>query len=162
MKTRASFLAVASVTLALAACGGSDTTTGGNNNNAQPSNDGAFCATALQPTFSDIHTKVLVAHCAGCHGAGSARGAFADSDTTAAFNALKDATPNNAAASAAGWKRVHTGDSATSLIVWKLDPANASATTYGSAMPFGANPSGVCAQNLDAIKQWIDGGAQND
>jgi mono/diheme cytochrome c family protein len=115
-----------------------------------------LCVSSLEPTFSDIYTRLLRVSCAGCHASGTRN--FASPDAVVALTALRDKTPDNTAAQAAGFKRAKATDSAHSLLVWKLDPNNAGSGTYGSLMPFSA-PTGVCAQNLAAIAQWIDQGA---
>jgi mono/diheme cytochrome c family protein len=139
---------------AVAGCGGTDPSPAPA---AAPTYD--LCVAGLQPTFADIHTKVLVASCNGCHtkDGAAAFAPFADSNPAIALAWLRDNTPANAAARTDGLRRVKSGSAAKSLLIDKLD-ASTHLAKYGALMPQGGT-HGACPETVATIARWIDNGA---
>jgi hypothetical protein len=108
-------------------------------------------------TFDRIQRQVFNQSCAvsGCHDSQTLAGGMTLEAGTA-HGSLVDVAPNNLAAANAGWRRVASGDAATSFIFHKLtgDLPDAS---YGERMPRG-KPK-LDQQLIDIIELWIAAGA---
>jgi len=112
-------------------------------------------------TFDRIQRQIFNQTCAvsGCHDSQSQAGGMI-LEVGAAYNNLVGVTPTNAAAAAAGWKRVMTtgpgsGDPNTSFIYHKLTGDLQSG--MGQRMPLiGASLDPVL---IDIIRLWIEAGA---
>jgi hypothetical protein len=117
---------------------------------------------SIQPTLSDIQTKVFALSCAtsGCHDAANAvaSGNLDLSSTSASFAGLVNATTYDVP----GLTRVVPNHPETSFLVVKLvemwDPNPPQ--TYGGAMPVGTGK--LPADQLQAIQDWIADGAANN
>jgi len=116
-------------------------------------------------TFDRIQRQVFNQSCAvsGCHDSQSFAGGMTLEEGTA-HGSLVDVTPINAAATAAGWKRVATtgpatGDPAASFIFHKLT-GDLPDVSYGERMPRG-KPK-LDQGLIDIIELWIAAGAPEE
>lgn len=112
-------------------------------------------ATALTPTWSSIHTNVVRPSCAttGCHVGASSFNMLDLSSREEAYVAL---TTRNASA-VCGMRPYLTpgsGEPMMSVLLDKLQPT----PTCGGRMP----PSGLSAEVVAVIRQWVENGAMND
>jgi len=112
-------------------------------------------------TFARIQGQIFDQSCAvsGCHDSQSVEGSLL-LETGASYGNLVNATPDNAAAAAAGWKRVNqidamTGDPATSYIFHKL--TGDLDQGFGDRMPFERKK--LDQTLIDVIETWIAAGA---
>jgi hypothetical protein len=110
-------------------------------------------ATALTPTWSSIHANVIRPSCAttGCHIGASSFNGLDLSSRDAAYEALitRDATAGCGMRS-----YVSAGDPSASVLIDKL----AEVPSCGGRMP----PSGLSAETVAVITQWVMDGARND
>jgi len=112
-------------------------------------------------TFERIEKQVFNQSCAlsSCHDSQTHKNNLI-LESSSAYTELINVTPTNAAAAAAGWKRVtvtapDTGDPTTSLLFNKVNgslPAG-----FGARMPFGRPP--LDNNLIDIIQLWIEAGA---
>lgn len=111
-------------------------------------------------TFDRIQRQIFSKSCAltPCHTSNySFQAAFLVLEAGSAHNALVDVTPFNAAASAAGWKRVNgSGDLATSLLFHKLNRTTLP-DDFGDPMPRGKRR--LDQDLIDIVELWIEAGA---
>lgn len=117
--------------------------------------------TLFSGTHDRIQKQVFDQRCAlsGCHDS-QARAAGLLLEVGASRGNLVGIEPTNAAAAAAGWKRVDApapgvGNSATSLLLAKVTgdlPAG-----FGSRMPYQRRP--LAAQEIELLRLWVEAGA---
>jgi hypothetical protein len=113
------------------------------------------CAAEPEPvTFSVVQSDVFTASCAfsSCHGSGGGGAADLDLSEGMAYAELVDV----AAVDAPDEILVIPGDSASSYLVKK---SAGDASIIGDPMPA---PSGLEAERLQLLKDWIDAGALDD
>jgi hypothetical protein len=118
--------------------------------------------TLFSGTFDRVQRQVFNQSCAvsGCHDSQTLAGGMTLEAGTA-HASLVDVVPNNAAAAAAGWRRVATtspttGDPATSFIFHKLSGTLPDAS-YGERMPRGKPKLDQLL--IDILELWIAAGA---
>jgi hypothetical protein len=147
-------LAIATMALFLAACGGDDSPTdpGGSNNGNNDDTGGDTRAIKDNPSFAtDIFEIFQRKGCtaAGCHG--GAAGGLTLSSASGAYSALV-----GVASSGTGEILVIASDAANSYLVKKLEGT----AGVGSRMPLGGTP----LDNIDLtnVKNWINQGASNN
>lgn len=144
---RALVVTFAAGALALSACGNDD----GMNGDAG-TGDAAACA--VQPTFASIHTNLLAsARCTVCHGGATPLGDLKlDVDAATAHAALMAASANTAAVQP---NRVVAGQPGESFFYVKISDDDA---------PSGRMPPGATlpACEIEAVRTWIENGAEND
>jgi hypothetical protein len=129
----------------------------------QPAPAGCNPQALFTGTFDRIQRQIFNQTCAlsGCHDSQSRTGELL-LEPGAAHGSLVNVDPSNAAAAAAGWKRVTvlgptSGDPATSLLLAKLvgPPAG-----FGPRMPF--NRPKLDQSLIDIVQLWIAAGAPTD
>jgi len=129
----------------------------------------------LNPTFTNVYASVIGARCTGCHrpgGSGVTVGKLDMSTQAAAYANLVGVAAAGTGAGASGVMcaalsppilRVSPNQSAMSLLVdkvaSKLEMRN---PACGSPMPLPTAAAPLTAAQVDLIRAWIDGGAQND
>jgi hypothetical protein len=125
-----------------------------------PAPEGCSAQALFTGTFDRIQRQIFNQSCAvsGCHDSQSRTGELL-LESGAAYTNLVDVAPENAAAAAAGWKRVRvldatSGDPATSLLVQKLigPPPG-----FGARMPF--NAPRLDQTLIDVVQLWVAAGA---
>lgn len=121
------------------------------------SSGGCDPQTLFTGTFDRIQRQVFNQSCAvsGCHDSQTLAGGMTLEAGTA-HASLVDVTPINPAAAAAGWKRVATGDPATSFVFHKLS-GDLPDVSFGERMPYGKPKLDQLL--IDIIELWIAGGA---
>lgn len=133
----------------------------------EPAEPWTVCPDDLQPTYADIHARVLSQSCGtggtGCHSAeGGVYSGGLDMETDAHLALLGPdglgAPAQNIEGSVTGLRRVVPGVPDESLIIFKLSTTNESEGPYGRGMPR-PTPGSICPESLDAIRLWIEGGA---
>jgi hypothetical protein len=109
--------------------------------------------TALEPTWTSIFANVIRPSCAtvGCHQGASAFNMLDLSDRAMAYTAL---TTRDASAGCGMDPYVTAGDPSMSLLIDKLQPMPG----CGGRMP----PSGLNAETVAVIEEWVMRGAMND
>ena len=114
----------------------------------------------LEGKLSSIQELVFTPSCAtsSCHSSTSKAGNLQLTPETS-YAELVDKFAENGTAKAEGLKRVAPGNADESFLVTKIQKITKS--EYGLAMPTGS-PDGVPADQLKAIKDWINAGAKND
>lgn len=133
----------------IAACGGgssSDDDDGGNDDNG-----------GIEPTLSSIQENIFTPTCArsGCHSAASASNglSLADGDS---FSELVGVASSDVPT----MDRVEAGDPDNSYLIHKLRGTQATVGGGGSDMPQGA--SALSDEEIEAIEEWIENGAENN
>ncbi|HEY7726637.1 MAG TPA: hypothetical protein VH880_14990 [Anaeromyxobacteraceae bacterium] len=149
---------MATVTLALAACGGPGGSAG--------ATTCPIPVAPASPTFSGDILPALQGSCGSrsstCHSGAAPTGHFSFA-TGAGRTAgdvradLVNAVPSNAPP---GWLRVAPYDPARSWVLEKITQDQPGGSGYGARMPYGA--ADVCAATVQAIRAWIERGGPND
>ena len=114
----------------------------------------------LAPTLSSLQSEVFAGSCAlaSCHSADTQTGQLVLEPGTS-FGDLVDVPAVQAGAVEDGLARVVPGDPEASFLWIKLQPGVD--PSYGALMPQGST-TGLDANELDAIREWIELGAMND
>lgn len=115
---------------------------------------------APKTTFARINAAIITPSCVGCHRASNAYGTESGLllEPSVAYDNLVGAMPTNAAARAAGMRRVASGDPANSFFLHKLKwEVLDGVANYGNPMPLGSNSLSV--GQLEYIRRWIAAGA---
>lgn len=114
----------------------------------------------LAPQLSSLQTEVLTGSCAlaSCHSTETQAGQLVLEPGTS-FDGLVEVAAVQAGAVEDGLARVVPGDPDASFLWIKLQPGVDGA--YGTLMPQGSS-TGLDADELDAIREWIELGAMND
>jgi hypothetical protein len=110
-------------------------------------------ATELTPTWSSIHANVIRPSCAtvGCHIGASSFNMLDLSDRAMAYEAL---TTRDATAGCGMRSYVTAGDPSMSVLIDKIQVM----PSCGGRMP----PSGLSAETVAVITEWVMNGAMND
>lgn len=156
--------------LLLSACGGGGGgASSGPGSSSQVPSACPIPSTPATPTWKDhvypmLHSATCGSTSVSCHGGASAAGRLDYSaDGVTLFNALVGQASTTFNTS--GWLIVKPGDSAHSWLYEKVHPAVGGQpglvvnNPVGSQMPLG---SSLCGATTDALKLWIDQGAQNN
>ena len=113
---------------------------------------------AIAPHLGEIETKVFAIGCAtsSCHGAPNEHGLVLTPGKS--YASLVNVAARNAAASAAGMKRVEPGAPEHSFLIQKVTSDQRAG--FGAIMP----PIGDHLDDaaIAALTQWIQNGAKND
>lgn len=114
----------------------------------------------LEAKLSSIQTLIFDKSCAtsSCHSATSSAGNLV-LEKGSSRGELVDAFAENGAAKKAGLKRVDPGSPDTSFLLTKVQTI--SNPDYGQVMPT-TSPSGLPAEQLAAIRGWIEVGAKDN
>jgi mono/diheme cytochrome c family protein len=109
----------------------------------------------VEPTLASIQKNIFTKSCASssCHGS-SLQGNL-DLRSGAAFKNLVGVEPKNAAAKAAGLKRVVAGDTGSSFLIHKITSPGSGEE---SRMPLGGDA--LSTAKIKAIRTWIENGAK--
>jgi len=112
----------------------------------------------VQPTLTSIQSQVFNVSCAlpSCHSSASQRGGLI-LERGKSYENLVNVLATNTAARAKKMRRVVASQPDSSFLLIKLIGPNAA---EGSLMPDGAGQ--LSAQALEAIREWIRQGAQNN
>ena len=125
---------------------------------------------AFSPTFGNVKSQLIDVYCTGCHQAyvGPAYGSL--DLVTDPFHALVGADAMNPLGYSydfSGKLLVKAGDPAASLFFLKISGTGAGAggcqpstCPNGEQMPYGFPP--LSDGEVEAVKQWIGGGASNN
>ena len=136
------------------ACGGSsDETSDQDGTTDGDDNSGA----TLEATLSGIQSNIFTPTCArsGCHSSTSASAGLSLADGES-FSSLVG-VPSSQLDS---MNRVEPADTSQSYLIHKLEGTQATVGGSGSQMPRGESP--LSDEELQAIKDWINEGAQNN
>lgn len=158
---RRSLLLLFFVTAIAAGC----TSLGGDSpfSDAVPVPDAAADAIPLGPTLSAIRANILEPRCtAPCHSGGvnAAGGMDMSGDTHAAIVGV---TGMGSGCGTSGIARVEPGDATASLLYLKTKAkADGVAAPCGEPMPFGTSRAPLSAAELEFVRLWIEGGAEDD
>lgn len=133
------------------ACGGDDSPTAPTTLPTTPATPATPATGTLTATLSSIQREVFTPYCAGHHGPSAAE-ADLDLSEGRAFENLV-----NVPSTQVGFDLVTPNDAENSYLIHKLDGRGG---ISGARMP----PGGpfILDEALDAIKAWIDAGAQNN
>jgi hypothetical protein len=114
---------------------------------------------SLEATFPQIQATIFDTTClgSGCHNAADASGGLV-LEAGRAYGDLVGAAPQNAAALAAGMRRVDSGIPENSFLITKLTLPGAFDQRFMSRMPLG-QPSPLPTPQIEAIRAWILRGA---
>ena len=144
VSTRGTLLAVVAATLAWS-CAGEGT---GLDEFGNPLTNGV----PLGPTLSSIQANIFTPICTRCHtGASSPLGLALDAGVS------RGNLVGITSVERPDLMRVSAGNPDTSYIVWKIEGR---AGITGGRMPLGLAP--LSTEQIDAIRGWIENGAQND
>jgi hypothetical protein len=128
---------------------------------------------ALDPTFTNVYSKIIGVRCIGCHkpaSSGVTIGMLDMSTPDAAYSNLVGVSAQGTGAgtsgitcASSGLVRVVPGNAATSLLFNKTHSKLLGVLApCGSPMPAGGTSVPLTAAQVDLISRWIDGGAVND
>lgn len=130
----------------------------------------ALCPEGITPSFASINELLLQPACASCHVKNYERAGrvFPDGAGGLSFKgegahaALRAARANNAGGRdrRTFTKIIVPGDPDASFLVKKLSMTEQS-EAFGSGMP-PKTPGSICPETLNAIRAWIEGGAEDN
>lgn len=112
--------------------------------------------TTISATLSSLQTNVFTPTCAtsGCHSSGSASGGLVLEEGSSFANLVSVGSTESSLT------RVLPGDPDQSYLVNKLEGTQASAGGSGSQMPRGS--AALSEEEMQAIRDWIAAGAENN
>src|SRR3954468_4046936 len=127
--------------------------------------DGTRTCPTLAPTFSSINRNLLQVGCGArqisCHSSDSALSAGGPSFAGHPYADLVNAPAANRLGAARGLILVKANDPANSFLITKLQLTTTTDPNYGPGQPANA-PGSICAASIDAIRQWVQGGAPDN